>query len=190
MSEQSESIISAEIEPGEVLIWSGKPQRGILFRSIDILMVPFSVFWCVFAIIWEYTAISSALKQGAGPTAFILPLLGIPFVLLALYFVFGRFIMDARRREKTRYGVTDRRVIIVSGLFGKRVKSLNLGTLTDVSLSERPDGKGTISFGQKKPLTWLYGGGIYPVMGYLPKFERVDNAGDVYKLIKEAREKS
>ncbi len=84
---------------------------------------------------------------------------GIPFVLVGLYIVLGRFIVDAMNRAKTFYGVTNERIIIITGLFFREVKSLNLRTLTDVSLSERGDGSGTITFGALYPMgRWMPGG--------------------------------
>lgn len=40
---------------------------------------------------------------------------GIPFVLVGLYFIFGRFIYKKRRKVRTVYGLTDRRVIVCAG---------------------------------------------------------------------------
>ena len=35
---------------------------------------------------------------------------GIPFLAIGLHFMFGRFLIDAKQRANTGYGVTDRRV--------------------------------------------------------------------------------
>ncbi|MFF2346872.1 hypothetical protein [Pseudarthrobacter sp. NPDC058119] len=40
---------------------------------------------------------------------------GIPFVLVGLYFIFGRFIYKKRRKLRTVYGLTDRRAIVYVG---------------------------------------------------------------------------
>jgi hypothetical protein len=83
--------------------------------------------------------------------------------------VFGRFIVDARERERTFYGITSERIIIVSGLFSRRTKSLNLRTLTDISLIERPDGSGTITFGPTHPVGQWAAPGAWPGAGrYAP----------------------
>src|SRR5262249_50119634 len=96
--------------------------------------------WGGFAIFWELTAIN----MGA---PFFFALWGVPFVLVGLYIMFGRFLLDVRQRAATTYGVTSERVIIISGLFSRAIKSLNVATLTDLSLSERSNGGGTITFG-------------------------------------------
>jgi hypothetical protein len=69
------------------------------------------------------------------------------FVVVGLYFVFGRFIADAIRRGKTFYGLTPRRAIIVSGILSRQVKSVDLTSLGEISVSERRDHSGTISLG-------------------------------------------
>jgi hypothetical protein len=50
-------------------------------------------------------------------------------------------------RSRTYYGLTNERVIIISGLSSRTVKSLQVQTLTDVSLSEEASGTGTVTFG-------------------------------------------
>ncbi len=51
-------------------------------------------------------------------------------------------------RANTEYAVTNERAIIVSGLFRRKVKSLNLKSIPDISMSEKSDGSGTITFGE------------------------------------------
>ncbi len=152
MWEEPESKLDGELREREQLLWYGRPKQGIRLRAIDALLIPFSLMWCGFAIFWEVTA----LTMGA---PFFFALWGIPFVLVGLYFVFGRFLVEAKGREKTYYGVTDERIIIVSGLFSRKVKSLNLRTLSDVSLTEKADGSGTITFG---PTRWPRGSRVRP----------------------------
>jgi Bacterial PH domain len=131
----SSSVIEQQLSSGERLIWSGQPRGGIRLRASDAFVIPFSILWCGFAIVWEAMALMARAKRD-GPTAVVFPLFGVPFVIIGLYFVFGRFIVDARLRRATSYGLTNERVIIVSGLFGRRTKSLVLRTLSDISLTE------------------------------------------------------
>ena len=77
---------------GEYVIWKGKPEKGRLFSRNDIVMIPFSLVWCGFAVFWFV----SALSMGA-PIPFAM--FGIPFICVGLYLVFGRFIHTAHRRK-------------------------------------------------------------------------------------------
>ena len=178
-------VIQKELEPRERLLWAGQPAQGVKLRGADVFMIPFSFLWGGFAIFWEY----SVIERGA---PFFFMLFGVPFVLIGLYIMFGRFYVEAKQRSKTFYGLTDERVIIASGLFQKKVKSLNLRTLTDISLSESSNGSGSISFGHSSPLASMFGGMSWPGMDqYLgPRFDLISNAKQVYKQIREAQKRA
>jgi hypothetical protein len=144
-------------------------------------MIPFSLLWCGFAIFWE----TSVIARGA---PFFFMLWGIPFVLVGLYIVFGRFIVDAQTRERTFYGVTSERIIIVSGLFSRQTKSLQLRTLSDISLTERADESGTITFGPQHPMTRSIPSG-WPGAGQYaaPAFDMIERAKETYEIIRQAQ---
>ena len=188
MIQSAQSRMQNELDAREKLSWAGVPQQGIVFRSSDFFLIPFSLLWGGFAIFWEILAITIP-TQDAGAIAIIFPIFGIPFVVVGLYIIFGRFIYDSRRRSKTFYGVTNERAIIISGGLGRSVKSINLKTMSDLTLSEKSDRRGTITFGQeRKLLSILMGRGFnfMPGMGGpgLPKFELIDNASQVYKQLR------
>lgn len=181
MNVAAAQVIQAELEPSESLLWAGQPGQGIKLRRSESFMIPLSFLWGGFAIYWEYFVI----KDGA-PLFF--RLFGIPFVLVGLYMMFGRFFVEAKQREKTFYGLTNTRVIIVSGLFRKKVRSLNLRTLTDISLFEASSGSGSITFGNSLPFVSIFGlwwPGIEQYMA--PRFEFLSNARQVYQQILEAQ---
>ncbi len=182
MSFDARAFIQSEIDPGETLLWVGQPVQGVVLRGSDIFMIPFSFLWGAFAIFWEYSVIT----QGA-PFFFIV--FGIPFVLVGLYIMFGRFYVEAKQREKTFYGLPNERIVIASGLFRKKVKSLSLRTLTDISLSESSNGNGSISFGNSFPFAAMFAGVSWPGMEqYLgPRFDLISNAKQVYQQIREAQ---
>lgn len=156
-----------------------------MLRPSDAFMIPFSLLWGGFAIFWEATVILSG-----APTFFWL--WGVPFVLIGLYLIFGRFFIDARTRATTFYGVTNDRIIITSGKHGKRVQSLSLSTLGDISLDERADGSGTISFAAAaNPLGRWGNFGTWPGMNANrqapPSFEMIPQAKKVYEMIRSAQ---
>jgi hypothetical protein len=100
--------------------------------------------WGGFALFWESSVISSN-------APFFFRLWGVPFVLLGIYLILGRLIVDAFQRGRTYYGVTTDRILIVSGLFQRNVKTINLRTLGELSVAEDSSGSGTITFGQPNP---------------------------------------
>jgi hypothetical protein len=188
MSNSASSVIQRELSPGEQVLWSGQPRGGIRMRAIDAFVIPFSILWCGFAIFWEVMALTASSKA-PGPLAIIFPVFGVPFVLIGLYMVFGRFIVEAKARERTFYGVTNERIIIVSGLFSRRTKSLNLRTLTDISLTERADGSGSVSFGPSNPFSQWFPVASWPGAGQfvIPSFDLIDRAREVYDLLRKTQ---
>lgn len=176
--------VRAQLEAGEQLIWSGQPRQGLVLRSSDAFMIPFSLLWGGFAIFWEATVIWSG-----APIFFML--WGVPFVLVGLHLIFGRFFTDSRQRANTFYGLTNDRIIITSGKRGKKVQSLSLSTLGDISLEERSDGSGTITFGMHNPLGRWGNIAAWPGAGAnrqaQPSFEMIPQAKKVYELIRSAQ---
>ena len=174
--------LTPHLEPGESLLWTGSPRRGLLLRPADAFMIPFSLLWGGFAIFWE----SSVLATGA---PFFFKLWGVPFVLIGLYIIVGRFFADARARANTAYGLTNRRAIIVSGLFSKTVSSHPLRSLTEISVRERSDRSGTVWLGRVHPMTTWYAGMQWPGMGAYstPGFELIPDAKRVHDQLLEAQ---
>jgi hypothetical protein len=171
--------LRAQIEPGERLLWSGYPRQGVILRAQDLFMVPFSLMWGGFAMFWEYSVI-----QADGPL--IMKLWGIPFVLVGLWLIFGRFFTDAWLRGRTVYGVTNRRVLIISGFARRQVRSLQLLGLAELNNSENADGSGTITFGAGPAFNAVRG---WPMSNqYMtPAFEGIPNVRDVLQTIRNAQ---
>jgi hypothetical protein len=183
--------IDKELRLNERIIWKGKPAEGIKLRGSDAFLIPFSLLWGGFAIFWEITAVTQIPKDQA--VGFIFPLFGIPFVLVGLYFIFGRFLFDAKTREKTEYAITNQRVIIKSGIFSRKVKTINLTALPETSFTEKSDGSGTITFGESSSPWSMMRGFYWPGMPNMqsPAFEMIGNVRSVYELIqKEQRQEA
>ncbi|WP_426339813.1 PH domain-containing protein [Pseudoduganella sp. S-14] len=150
-----------------------------MLRASDLLMIPFSLMWGGFALFWEYSVFNSA-----APLLF--RLWGIPFVLVGLYMVAGRFAVEAWQRAYTEYAVTDERIIIRSGIFKRRMKSLNLRAMGEFSLTENRNGEGTIAFGVSAAGNMFSGLASWPGVEELPRFDTIAEARKVYEIIRSA----
>jgi uncharacterized membrane protein len=141
--------VERHLSPGEQIEWVGKPDPTKRFTRGDAFLIPFSIMWGGFAIFWETAAISS----GGG----FFVLWGIPFVLIGLYFIFGRFIYKASRKRRTTYAVTNRRVIaIVRGRRGESVEATYLRSVPNISTSAVAGGRGSVEFGLSSPMAGWY----------------------------------
>ena len=188
MSDPFVSSIEQELGSGERVLWKGRPRGGLRLRGSDIYLIPFSLFWGGFAIFWETMALFKIPKNN--PAGLLFPIFGIPFVLFGLYFIFGRFFVDAKMRQSTEYAVTNRRAIIVSGIFSRNVRSINLQATPEITLTERADRSGTITFGSP-PLAygrWGQRDLLFPGMSVQPAFEMIDDVRTVYGIIEKAKQ--
>lgn len=76
--------IQKYLESGEEALWTGQPHQGLMFHAGDILLIPLSLFWGGGVLYWEYMALTTG-----APLFFVL--WGIPFLLVGIYLVVGRF---------------------------------------------------------------------------------------------------
>jgi hypothetical protein len=179
-----EQVLATELG-GERLLWAGHPRRGLRLSAMDIFAIPFTFVWCAFAIFWE----RSVLASNASP---FFVLWGAPFVAMGVYMVVGRFFVDAVRRRKTTYGLTSNRIIIVSGSMSRQVKSIELPSLGEISMSERGDGSGTIRLGPSTGLAGMRASMVGPswpgAARFLPPMlEAIDGARAVFEKIRATK---
>jgi len=131
------SFATPYLSPGEVILWRGKPGKGHLLTGQDAFAIPFSIFWCGFAIFWEATVLSTN-------APFLFKLWGIPFVCVGLYLVFGRFLWTAYARKHTEYVITNKKIIRQRW---NKIDIIHGRSLPPIHVSAYKDGSGTITFG-------------------------------------------
>lgn len=181
MTSESEVALRGYLMPGERVLWQGKPEvRPFVMRGAWFI-IPFSLLWGGFAIAWEVSAI-----LGRGGLFFAL--WGIPFVLLGLYMIFGRLFVAKREAERTRYAITDRRVLVLGGAFSRSLVELDLDRLPGAQLDESRDGVGTITFGTPVGFMRLPPG--WPTMGMYrapSAFQSIRDVRRTFDTLQQAR---
>jgi hypothetical protein len=138
-AEQSNELAQF-LEPGESLVWSGKPNPKRVFTRQDRYLLPMSVvllFLCL-----PNLSVTTVAPGFVGVLVLFLYLIAI---LVVLYMVAGRFYYKRVTRECTYYLLTDRRVISVNTLWGVRVRATALTDLALVHISQDAR-NGTIAF--------------------------------------------
>jgi hypothetical protein len=152
-NQHSLTAVQPELTSGESILWAGQPNTHVIFHREDLFLVPFSLLWGGFAIFWE-AGVSGLWGSGQHPNGpwFFGMLWGIPFVLIRQYFIWGRFFYAARKKKRTHYALTDRRVIVVQNGRKRQMASTYIDTLPSLIKEGGSKGVGTLRFAQAEPI--------------------------------------
>jgi hypothetical protein len=164
----------------EKVVWWGQPAQGFLLTSRDWLLVPFGLLWAGFVIFWEWNVL------GTNAPVFM-KIWGAPFVLVGLYLLAGRFVLDAWIRGGTYYAVTNQRVLMLRSRPSNKFTSISLDQLPVTNLTESSDGRGTIRFGPEATYFASRGfSGWTPSLDPTPQFIAIDDARSVFDHIQRS----
>lgn len=141
--------VERQLSSGERIEWVGRPDPKKHIVRGDLFLIPFSLMWGGFTVVWEVAAI-------AGGQLFMM-LWGIPFLAVGLYMILGRFIYKAARKRRTTYAVTNRRVLsIIRGRHGESVDATYLRSIPNISTNAAAGGRGSVEFGLSSPAAGWY----------------------------------
>ena len=168
------------LDRGERILWEGAPAGGLRFRASDLPLSLFGAFFFSFACFWVYMA---STMGGGAPGAFglIFPLFGLPFIAVGLYLLVGRFFWGAYKRGRTRYALTEKRAIIATNAFGRKLKSYPISAST--RLDYEPGPEATIWFAKEERRGQK--GRRYTVK---KGFEYVSGGDDLYRLMRRVQQ--
>jgi hypothetical protein len=185
MAFEVDQLLRPELARDERLLWSGMPGQGLRWRASDWFAVPFTLFW-LYMVIFGTSRHGIQVDQ---PPLYLRPE-GIPFVLIGVYMLVGRFLVDWYQRTRMSYGLTDQRIIILGGLLNRQVKSLTLATLSDITFNVRSNGSGTITFGPGTSTSSWFGRSSWRGANsqQAPAFDMIADVRKVYALIREAQQ--
>lgn len=150
-----------------------------MFTAMDAFLLPFSVIWIGFAVVWT----TSAAASGAG---LFFVMWGLMFVAIGVTVMWGRFWFDAWLRGKTRYALTDHRLLISrSGAFGA-FTAVSVDRLPEARLIERRDGRGSIRFGQANIFALGGFGSWVPSLDGGPQLIGISDARRVFDMVQNS----
>ena len=135
-----------------------------MFARTDLFLVPFTLLWGGFAIFWNVMV-----WRGHAPVFF--RFWGIPFLLIGMYLIAGRFFVKRNRKQRLEYALTKSRALISDSRGG--VQDVPLAH-TQIEQSPSRDGRhlgvtfGTSSTGRTG--RFGFGGGRLPANSGLDLF--------------------
>lgn len=144
---ERQNRLAGELESGERVLWSGRPDGSRWFCPQDAVLVPFSVIWSGIAISVELSSVQAP-SSGGGASW----LTGMPFVLIGLYLLVGRVPVRRWIRRRTLYALTDRRALMLvpSWRGGTHANSVWLRSYPPVDKRTARNGRGTLVIGSPR----------------------------------------
>jgi hypothetical protein len=142
IDDQTSALASGELQPGERVLWSGKPDSTRIFSANDVYLVAFGLLWSGTSLVGVANTLASGSWAGG--------LFCVAFVLGGIYMTFGRFFVRVWVRKRTQYAVTDRRILArIPGWRGARhTSSVWLASHPPVEKRTGRDGRGTVWVGR------------------------------------------
>ena len=160
------------LDPGEEILWQGRPDGAVTLRPRNIMMLVFGLFFAGFALFWMVMAAQS----GGGFWMF-----GLIHFSVGAGIIFSAVFWGAFKRRRSWYTLTDKRAIIASDLpiIGKRLKSWPITSQSVLELEQGPPD--TVNFAE----TYKRGknGSTRIAIG----FERIDDGSKVYRLLRDVQ---
>lgn len=157
------------LDPGERILWQGRPDGAVVFRIQNAVTFLFGLAFAGFAFFWMI----SAAQAGGAFWAF-----GLIHFTVGVGIAFGAVFWDAWRRRHTWYTLTDRRAFIATDipLRGRRLRSYPIGA--DTALNYDAATPATIHFAHEYRRT--KNGSTRRDIG----FERIEDGREVYARLR------
>lgn len=150
----------------ERVIWSGPPVRKYFLKYLvshdpmRFMGYYFFFFGIAFMILGLFFVIFATAKPPSreDPPGIIFILFAIPIVAIGYALSFGGKRRIVKQFEKTKYYLTNKRAIIITGAQGQTMITIDLKSIPQISLSLVRGSVGNVVFGESDP---TFGKGIW-----------------------------
>lgn len=109
----------------ETLLWWGQPNPKMLFSAFDLYVIPFTLIWCYVS----FPAVSGLFDNRPSFSP-----IGLLFLVVGQYMLWGRFLHKYLRRKQSYYAITNRRALIMTRLMGNSLKTFLLSQIAGFDL--------------------------------------------------------
>src|SRR5436190_9087731 len=140
--------LTTELQPGERLSWSGRPDVTRLVHD-DLVMLPLSLVAALFALGLAAIIVTSTMRGGVSPFGLLVSCWGLLFAALVLYVALGRLLARRHLGRRTIYALTNRRALVIKPKWRSSRQTASVELATAPAVYQRPgrDGHGTVMFG-------------------------------------------
>lgn len=141
MPRELRDALGTEMDQDEHLLWAGQPDPArMAWQALPLVI--FGIPWTAFSVFWVGAAAAGASRVPGAGFFLLFPLFGLPFVLVGLGMLSSPY-WARRHAQRTAYGITDRRVLILT--LGK-TRKVETYAPEHLSRFERADGTGDLIF--------------------------------------------
>jgi hypothetical protein len=171
----------------EEVLWTGKPETSVIFTTADILLIPISLWFGIYAIYNGFLFLSLSLNPNYDIVLAVLSAFGgLAFIFMGFYLTIGRFIYKIWRKQHTTYAVTNKRVLVKVG--HRRVKEQAISEIPLLRKQVYRSGTGTVTFGRSPfAAVWCGNTGMNCLVGFdtseMIAFHDIKHADNVYALV-------
>ena len=126
-SVQYDESLPSPIMEGENVIWSAKPKKSAFIINSILGMMPIALLWLAFdlAIILQLDIISGD---------FLFLIVFFAFHLLPVWIWIGNIVTANTKWKNTKYYVTDRRIVIQTGIVGASYQTIYYKDIKNINL--------------------------------------------------------
>ena len=124
-----ETLVSPLIE-GENILWSSKPKKSAFIINKVLVMMPFALIWLLFDSMFIIPIVKSG--QIKEMLFFIIPFFA--FHLLPVWIWIANCLTASKKWKNTKYYVTDKRIIIQTGIIGANYETIYYKDIKNVNL--------------------------------------------------------
>ena len=129
---------------GENVIWQGKPHKFCFIWKNAGKLLPIALIWLLF----DGMFIGITVATGMAKEMWLILLIFFAFHLMPVWNCAGKFIKGGMEYQNVVYAVTDKRIIVRTGVIGIDFQNINYTDIsnikTDVSVLERICGVGSV----------------------------------------------
>lgn len=125
-----EETLPNPLMEGEKVLWSAKPKRSAFIINRILVMMPFALIWLLFDSMFIIPIASTG--QIKEILYFIIPFFALH--LMPVWVWIGNSITANKKWKNTKYYVTDKRIIIQTGIIGASYETIYYKDIKNVSL--------------------------------------------------------
>lgn len=127
---QYEEELPNPLTKDEQVLWSAKPKKSAFLINNILTMLPIALIWLLFDSVFIVTFISGGIIK-----EMILPIiLFFAFHLMPVWIWLGNILTTNKKWKNTKYYVTDKRIIIQTGIIGASYDTIYYKDIKNVTL--------------------------------------------------------